>query len=59
MALVIAEFLGVIGVDFVPSQNLAELIPYLLTVFIGVFLVAAVFRLVGGMARSLFVGRRF
>ena len=39
MAEIIAEFFGIIGVDMVPPTNLAELIPYLLTVFVGVALV--------------------
>ena len=30
MAEIIAEFFGIIGVDMIPPNNLAELIPYLL-----------------------------
>ena len=35
MASVVAEFFQITGVDVVPPTNMAELIPYLLTVFIG------------------------
>ena len=50
MASLVAEFFQVIGVDPVPPQNLAELIPYLLQVVIGVALVSGVFRVVGKIA---------
>lgn len=50
MAAVVAEFFGVMGLDMVPPENLAELIPYLLTVLVGVALVSGVFRAVGMMA---------
>lgn len=46
MAEIIAEFFGVIGEDVIPPDNLAELIPYLLTVLIGVALVSTVFQAV-------------
>ena len=39
MAAVVAEFFGIVGVDMLPPSNLAELIPYLLTVLVGVALV--------------------
>lgn len=42
MAALVAEFFDIIGVDFIPPSTLAELIPYLLTVFVGVALVSAV-----------------
>ena len=50
MALIVAEFFNIIGVDAVTPTNMAELIPYLLTVIVGLFLVSAVFRLIGGLA---------
>ncbi|WP_085833741.1 hypothetical protein [Clostridium merdae] len=40
----ILEFFGIVGIDVVPPTNLAELIPYLLSVFVGLLLVLAVFR---------------
>ena len=45
MASVVAEFCQITGVDIVPPTTMAELIPYLLTVFVAVVLVTAVFRL--------------
>lgn len=59
MALVIAEFFEVIGVDATPPTTIAELIPYLLTVLLGVFLVSAVFGLIGKLAELLLNFRRW
>ena len=59
MALVIAEFFEVIGVDAKPPTTMAELIPYLLTVLLGVFLVSAVFGLIGKLAELLLNFRRW
>lgn len=59
MAEIIAEFFGVIGVDIIPPENLAELIPYLLTVFIGVALVSTVFRVIGRLAEAIIDFRRW
>lgn len=57
MALVVAEFFGIVGVDMVPPSNMAELIPYLLTVVVGVALVSGVFRVIGKLA-DLFMNFR-
>jgi hypothetical protein len=59
MAAVVAEFFQVIGVDMTPPTNMVELIPYLLTVVVGVFLVAQVFRVISAIAYSLVNARRF
>ena len=59
MAEIIAEFFGVIGVDMVPPDTLAELIPYLLTVLIGVALVSTVFRVIGRLAEVIMDFRRW
>lgn len=59
MAAVIAQFFQIIGVDSTPPSNMAELIPYLLTVAVGMFLVAQVYRLIGAIVRALFSVRRF
>lgn len=53
MAAVVAEFFGIMGLEMVPPENLAELIPYLLTVLVGVALVSGVFRVVGALADAL------
>ena len=50
MAVLVSEFFQIIGVDAVPPSNMAELIPYLLTVFIGISLVSAVFGVLGKLA---------
>ena len=45
MAQIVAEFFNIIGVNAAAPATMAELIPYLLVVYIGVFLVSQVFRL--------------
>lgn len=59
MAEIIAEFFGVIGEEMIPPDNLAELIPYLLTVLIGVALVSTVFRVIGRLAEVIIDFRRW
>ena len=59
MASVVAEFFGIIGVDMLPPDNLAELIPYLLTVFVCVVLVSTVFRVIGRLAEAILDLRRW
>ena len=59
MAAVVAEFFGIIGVDILPLSNLAELIPYLLTVLVGVALVSGVFRVIGRLVELLMDFRRW
>lgn len=59
MASVVAEFFGIIGVDMLPPDNLAELIPYLLTVFVGAALVSGVFRVIGRLVELLMDFRRW
>lgn len=59
MASVVAEFFQITGVDIVPPATMAELIPYLLTVFVAVVLVTAAFRIVGAVAAALVNWRRF
>ena len=49
MAELVAQFFAITGVDAVPPTNMAELIPYLLTVAIAVFLVSSVFSILGGL----------
>ena len=59
MAEIIAEFFSVIGEDMIPPDNLAELIPYLLTVLIGLALVCTVFRVIGRLAEVIMDFRRW
>lgn len=59
MAAVIAEFFSVIGVDLLPPSTMGELIPYLLTVFIGIVLVSGVFRVIGKLLEALLSIRRW
>lgn len=59
MAALVAEFFGIIGLDMIPPSNLAELIPYLLTVVVGVALVSGVFGVIGKLAEVLLNFRRW
>ena len=59
MAAVVANFFSIIGVDAVPPETLAELVPYLLTVFVGLALVSGVFRVIGKLAEILMDFRRW
>ena len=59
MAALVAEFFGIVGVDMAPPSNLAELIPYLLTVVVGVALVSGVFGVIGKLAEVLLNFRRW
>ena len=59
MAEVVSEFFTVVWVDMVPPDNLAELIPYLLTVLVGVVLVSTVFRVIGRLAEAILDLRRW
>lgn len=53
MAAVVAEFFAIIGVEVIPPSTMAELIPYLLTVFVGVCLVSVVFFVLGKLAEII------
>ena len=59
MAAVVAQFFQIIGVDSAPPTNMAELIPYLLTGAVGMFLVSVGFRLIAAIVRALLSVRRF
>ena len=57
--MIVSEFFGIIGVDMTMPTTMAELIPYLLQIFVGVFLVAAVFRVFGKIADWVLNFRRW
>lgn len=59
MAALVAEFFAISGIDIVPPETLAELIPYLLTVVVGVALVSAVFGVIGKLAEFFLNFRRW
>ena len=58
MALVVAEFFNIIGVDMTPPSTMAELIPYILVIFVGLVLVCAVFRVIGKIVEGMLFFRR-
>ncbi len=58
MALVVAEFFNIIGVSMTPPSTMAELIPYLLIVVVGLCLVCAVFRVIGKIIEGMLCLRR-
>ena len=47
MVEIVAQFFGICGLDATPPETLAELIPYLLQVGVGVTLVSGVFSVIG------------
>lgn len=53
MASIIAEFFSVVGIDAVPPSTMAELIPYLITILVGVVLVSGVFRVIGKLFEAV------
>ena len=59
MALIVAEFFQLVGLDMSPPENMAELIPYLLVFFVGLVLVCGVFRIIGKLADLLIGWRRW
>lgn len=58
MALVIAEFFGVIGVDQTPPETMGELIVWLVLIYIGVVLVSLVFRVIGKLCEKILDWRK-
>ena len=58
MAWIVSDFLSIIEAD-VPPSTLAELIPYLLQVMIGICLVSGVFRVIGKIAEVFTNFRRW
>lgn len=59
MAVIVSEFFGIVGLEAVPPSNMAELIPYLLTVVVGLVLVSGVFRVIGKLAELIINFRRW
>lgn len=59
MAAVVANFFSVMGIDIIPPNTMAELIPYQFTVYVSVALVSGVFRVIGRLAETIMDFRRF
>lgn len=59
MAAVIAQFFGIMGLSPIPPDNLAELIPYLFTVLVGVALASGVFQAIGSLAEVFLASWRW
>lgn len=53
MAAVVAEFFSIVGLEAVPPSTLAELIPYVLEIVVGVALVSGVFAVIGKIAEAV------
>ena len=58
MALVIAEFFGVIGVDQTSPETMSDLIVWLVLIYIGVELVSMVFRVIGKLFEKILDWRK-
>ena len=59
MGTAIAEFFMIIGPDVTPPTNMVELIPYLLTVFVGIVAVVCCFRVFASVAAAIANWRHF
>ena len=59
MGAALAEFFMIIGPEVTPPTNMVELIPYLLTVFLGIVAVVCCFKLITGIVSALSNWRRF
>lgn len=59
MGAAIAEFFMIIGPDVTPPTNMVELIPYLLTVFVGIVAVVCCFRVFTAVAAAIANWRHF
>jgi len=57
LAAAVAYFFEIMGIGAAPA-TMTELIPYLLTVFVGIFLVATVFGVIGKLAELLLTSWR-
>ena len=56
MAVIVSEFFGIIGVSQAAPATMSELIPWLVTIIVGIWLVSLVFGLIGSIAFGLFGG---
>ena len=59
MAQVVADFFQINGLNHVPPQTLAELIPWCTDVLVGAFLVSGVFRVLGKLTEIFANFRRW
>lgn len=49
----VAQWLGIVGMDGPPPETLAELIPYLLHVFVGIGITVAILRMFKAVIMAL------
>lgn len=59
MGAVLAEFFRAIGSDITLPTNMIELIPYLLSVFLGILAVVLTFAVLIAIVRAIFNAGRF
>lgn len=60
MLTAIYEFLGILGVDITPPETMAELIPYFLTVVLGIASIWFILRMFQYFVNSIITGgKRF
>ena len=59
MGAAIAEFFLIIGPDVTPPTNMVELIPYLLTVFVGILSVVLCFKVFTTVVSEISSWRKF
>lgn len=58
MVYLVADFFGIFGTELMPPTTFATFIPWLLQVFVGIAIIAFVFKFFAAVARSVF-GQRW
>ena len=53
MAVIVSEFFGIIGVSQTAPATMSELIPWLMQIIVGLFLVCGVFAVISNLAMLL------
>lgn len=56
MITLLAEFFAIIGLNVIPPQNFAELLPYLFTVLLGFALIGAIFSVFRSLVKLIMSG---
>ncbi|MEG2381852.1 MAG: hypothetical protein RSB38_09170 [Oscillospiraceae bacterium] len=59
MVTILSQFFSILGVDLQPPTTFANFTPWLLQVFLGIAVVAFVFKFFFSVARGIMTGRGF
>lgn len=53
MLVLISEFFGIIGLDVTPPVDFASLMPWLITIFLGIAMIAFIFKMFAAIVRAI------